>query len=224
MPVFSSEPPPSDRPKNLKLVRTPIKGNLTAMVLSDEILGCNTHFWGGRTVPCEAPNCPACDDGSPTRWHGYLAIWLPNDNIKLLYEFTEGVADTLLQYRKANGTLRGCRIVASRARAVPNGRVLLKTSSVDLSKYPVPPAPDVAKLLLHMWDLPGKAFKADRKVEGHPQLDATPEVLDKMRRTGSTRVEHAPPNPANDPQPVTESLAAAAAAAIKKAKRKGATK
>jgi len=221
MPTFSSAPPETDRPKNLKLIRTPIKGQLQAMVLSDEICGCSTHFWGGRTVPCEAPNCPACDDGSPTRWHGYLVIWLPNDNIKLIWEFTEGVADTLLSYRKANGTLRGCKITASRARAVPNGRVLLKTSTCDLSKFSVPPCPEVEKILLNMWDLPGKAFEKKRKIEGHPHLDPVPEVLDKMHRTGSTqRNRNSPPSAHGDRDSVTP-LAAAARSAIDAAKRKG---
>lgn len=181
MPIFTNRPPEPDRPKNWKLIRTPAKTPLRALVLSDDIVGCNTHFWGGRTVPCEGPHCPACADGSPTRWHGYIAIWLPPDNIRLLFEFTDGPAELLAQYRAANGTLRGCKIEASRIKPVPNARVLLKTSRIDLSKYPLPDAPDICKMLLQMWELPGKAFDSPAAAADTKNLQPIAPIIKRMR-------------------------------------------
>jgi hypothetical protein len=190
MPVFNDRPPRRDAPKPLDLLRTPMHGGFKAICLSDNVLGCSTHFWGGRTVPCEDPNCPACDAGSPTRWHGYIAAWNPTTNYKFIFEFTDTAADVFLQYRSANGTLRGCKFDAHRSKPVPNGRVLINTSAIDQTKFPLPDEPNLTAILLNIWKLPGKAFESRHAVEGAPTLDTVPEILDQMHGRLPTKGNH----------------------------------
>jgi len=63
----------------LPLVRTPANRSLKAVVTSDALIGTDTHFWGGHTVPCERPECDACNHGIAYRWHGYLSAYNPLD-------------------------------------------------------------------------------------------------------------------------------------------------
>lgn len=179
MPSFNDAPKKTDRPKPMDLIRTPTKGILSGIVLAEAITGCETHYWGGRTVPCEHPDCPACDDASPTRWHGYLPIWSPKDNATFIWEFTEQAADALLAYRDKYNTLRGCGIHARRAKPIPNGRIVVSTQPVDLLKYTLPALPDVQKILLTIWNLPGKAFQKARNANGDNTLTPAQEVLNR---------------------------------------------
>jgi hypothetical protein len=181
MPNFTNTPPEHDRPKNLKLIRTPIKCPMKGIITCDDVVGCNTHFFGGRTTPCEAPDCPACNDGFPIRWHGYLTVWFPTDCIQVLYEFTDTAAPAILAYRTQHGTLRNAKITATRHKPIPNGRVNIKLERIDVSQWSIPSPPNVTEILLRMWEMPLKSFAARRKLEGMPQLSAVPEVCDRMR-------------------------------------------
>ncbi len=63
MPTWSHEPPQDPRGQSFEIVRAPIGQPLTAIVTSDHLVGCYTHFWKRRTIPCEGSGCRLCLDG-----------------------------------------------------------------------------------------------------------------------------------------------------------------
>jgi len=95
------------------------------VITSPDLLGCNTHFFGGHTVPCETPECEACLKGIPWRWHGYLAAIQAQTHAHFIFEFTAQAGDTFREYFQLHGTLRGCIFQAERMHHRPNGRVIL---------------------------------------------------------------------------------------------------
>jgi hypothetical protein len=153
MPRFSNAPPADQKEFALPIMRTPAHGKFQAIVTSEDLLGCNTHWWGGRTVPCEAPDCEACREGSPYRWHAYCSAFIPKTAIHVLFECTAQASETLVQYRVAHGTLRGCLIDAYRWRSAPNGRVIIRATPAAQPPDTLPKPPDLLKVLTVIWQL-----------------------------------------------------------------------
>jgi hypothetical protein len=153
MPTYSNEPPNDPRGHSLTLKRTPINRALIAIVTSPDLVGCPTHFWGGRTVPCENPDCEPCRNGMPWRWHSYLSAWDTNTRIHFLYESTARATEPFVTYRKAYGSLRGCHFRARRANSAINSRVYIETQPADLEKIKLPQPPDLIKCLAIIWNL-----------------------------------------------------------------------
>jgi hypothetical protein len=154
MPNWLNRPPDDDCVCPYRIRRTPTSGYLQGIVLSDDLLGCNTHFFRGRTMPCEAPNCLPCTEGVPWRYHSYLASVQYDTNVAFLLELTAQASDSFLTYRKTHGTLRGCLFRAQRATPRPNGRVVIQTKPADLSSRVLPDEPNLIKLLCHIWNVP----------------------------------------------------------------------
>jgi hypothetical protein len=153
MPDFTREPPPLPDGFIYRIIRTPAKGAIQAIVTSPEVVGCNTHFVNSRTVPCEGlGTCPMCDDGHSRRWHGYLAAILTNCLEHILFEFTAHASDTFKNYYLAHTTLRACAFKAYRPSQRPNGRVVIHTSPADEARFPLPEPPDLRKILCHIWN------------------------------------------------------------------------
>ena len=74
MPTWRTELPPEGKNRGYDLKRTPTSAPLIAIITSTDLLVCDTHYWHGRTTPCERQcnaegrtiddtQCPAC--GSP---------------------------------------------------------------------------------------------------------------------------------------------------------------
>lgn len=63
MPTFSSDVPIDPRGPAFPIVRTPISRPLTAIVTSPNLVGCYTHYFKGRTIPCEGSGCRLCMEG-----------------------------------------------------------------------------------------------------------------------------------------------------------------
>jgi len=150
---FQNDPPKDPRGTSLTLMRTPANRGLTAIILSDDLLGTNTHFYHGRTRPCNNEECDACADGMPWRWHAYFAIWSPSLNRAALFECTAQAAEPFKLYRDAYGTLRGCQFAAKRATTAANSRVIITTRRADLEKIHLPDAPNVIKALSIIWNI-----------------------------------------------------------------------
>jgi len=154
MPVYSNTPPPEASGVAMPIQRTPAARPLTAIITSDDLVGCNTHFWHGHTVPCDPPDCEPCKDCIPYRWHAYCAAYLPNTSLHFLFECTAAAAEQLVQYRRAYGTLRGCQFTAYRWRQSPNGRVIIRTQQSATPTDALPKAPDLKRVLAILWQLP----------------------------------------------------------------------
>jgi len=154
MPTWSNAVPTDPRGQGLPLLRTPAGRTLTAVVTSTDLIGCNTHFWGGHTMPCEAPECEACQAGVAYRWHGYLAAFNPADQLHFIFEMTAQAAQTFINYRNEHKTIRCCQFQAYRWQQKRNGRVILKCEPSAIVPSALPRAPDLGKIMAIIWRLP----------------------------------------------------------------------
>lgn len=157
MPHWSNTPPDRSGPRPLPIVRTPVGRSLYATIISDKMLGCPTHFWGGRTTPCEAPDCEACNAGSPTRWHGYLIVFDERCRTSSILEIPDAAAEQLTLLAHSLPTLRGATIKASRTKSTRNARVLIELQPPSLEQKNLPRAAPLETLLALIWKLPTTA-------------------------------------------------------------------
>jgi hypothetical protein len=141
-----------------------------AIVTCDNLVGCPTHFWGGRTVPCEQEECEPCLAGVGWRWHGYVGAYDVNLKLHFLFEVTARCSEAFGHYRNAHGTLRGCLFRATRPSNKPNGRVYLETKSADLQKTAIPDEPDIERVLAMIWNIPLPSITEARQVKKLPAI------------------------------------------------------
>lgn len=154
MPTWTHSPPDDPRGQGLPLLRTPAARNLEAVVTSEKLIGTDTHFWGGHTIPCERPECEACNHGVAYRWHGYLSAYHPQEQLHFIFEMTAQAAQTFTEYLKEHGTLRCCRFIAYRWQRRRNGRVIIKCEHSAFATHSLPNAPDLAKVMAIIWRIP----------------------------------------------------------------------
>lgn len=154
MPNFTNLPPADSSSPGFRLIRTPAGHPLHAYVLSENLIGCNTHFINNRTVPCDAPDCDPCQNGIGWRWHGYLLVLTANTQETVIFECTARASACFSEYRERYGTTRGAAFKAERLNNRPNGRVLIQAKPADLTKVNLPKAQPVTKLLCHIWNIP----------------------------------------------------------------------
>lgn len=170
MPTYTNQiPAPSSGPA-LPIRRTPPQTPLIAIVTSDDLIGTYTHYFKGRTQPCETPNCEPCQEGIPFRWHAYLSAWETKTALHFIFETTAAGAEPFTDYRDHHGTLRGCLFQAKRWLQRPNGRLLIQTKPVDLKEIRLPQPPDLIKCLAILWNLSDNhlapdGYRPDRKMK-----------------------------------------------------------
>ncbi len=163
MPNWSNRPPKDPRGTALPIIRTPAGRPLVAIVTSESLLGCATHWYKGRTVPCSAPSCDACLDGFSWRWHGYVGVFNFETHKHYILELTAQACDPLVAYQDHYGTLRGCLIEATRVPKKFNGRVTIRCKPGDLEKHKLPPAPNLENSLAVLWNLPLPEVEIDSR-------------------------------------------------------------
>ena len=161
MPHWTKGPPQDPRGQGLPIVRTPATGYLRAIVTSPILIGCDTHYWGGHTVPCERPECEACNSGIAYRWHGYLTAYNPNDQLHFIFEMTAQAANPFNEYLQTNGTLRCAQFEAWRWKHTRNGRVLIKVEHSATPSSALPAAPDICRVMAIIWRLPTPNVQVD---------------------------------------------------------------
>ena len=186
MPTWRKELPPEGKNHGYDLRRTPTNGSLIAIITCEELLVCDTHYWHGRTMPCEREcnnegrtiddtHCPACVEKAAWRTHVYVSAFDAKKREHFIFECTTHAAKTLQEYRDAAGTLRGCILNACRPKGTPNGKVSILTHAADLSKCSPPAAPNIPDALAVIWRLPRTA------------LAEQVEKIDGMKRNGQGR-------------------------------------
>lgn len=153
MPVFESRPPANASQSGYRLIRTPAGHALRAVVISDNLVGCRTHFVGNRTIPCEAPECEPCQSGVAWRWHAYLLVLVESTQEIVIFETTAIASKSFAAYHDRNGTTRGCLFEAERIKGRANGRVLIRCRPADLQRLTLPPDQPVELLLCHIWNV-----------------------------------------------------------------------
>jgi hypothetical protein len=167
---FSNLPPKPLGERAMPLKRTPPNGRLKAVITCDDLIGTNTHFFGGHTVPCTTVDCDACLKGVPWRWHGYVSAMQASTRLHFIFEFTAQAADTFREYFALHNTLKGCIFTAERMHHRPNGRVILHVSPGDLANLNLPKPPDLEACLRIIWHLPAKTTNNNKRHKGHEQI------------------------------------------------------
>jgi len=154
MPTFNHQPPDDLGRSGYRLLRTPPAHAMIGYVLSDTLVGCNTHWVNNRTQPCEAPDCDPCNSGIPWRWHGYLICSLERTQEVIIFEMTARASRAFAAYHERHGTTRGAHFKSERLNGRHNGRLLIQVKPADLAKIHLPKAPPIEKLLCHIWNIP----------------------------------------------------------------------
>lgn len=165
MPTWSNRLPPEGNHMGFQLRRTPTAATLGGIITCDIFLVCDTHFWHGRTVPCEREvndegktlddsNCPACREKQGYRTHVYVSAFDPKRREHFLFECSTNAAKAFAEYHEAASTLRGCAFHASRAKQTPNGKVSIVCCTANMANVQLPQPPDLAKALCVIWRIP----------------------------------------------------------------------
>jgi hypothetical protein len=156
MPTFTRHVPEDPRGPAFPILRTPAGRPLTAIITSPDLVGCFTHYFKGRTIPCEGPDCEAHQAGVPYRWHAYQSAYILSTSLHFLFECTAQAASHFTDYREAHQTLRGCEFEARRMNNRPNARILIRCRPAQLQGITLPTPPDLVKCLSILW-----GFSAD---------------------------------------------------------------
>jgi len=168
---FTNRPPVDDTGPNLRLRRTPTFGKLVAIVTSTDLVGCPTHFFNKRTVPCEPPDCPACAAGYSWRWHGYLSATDIKTHEHFLFEMTAQATEPFVEYREQHHNLVGCLFEASRLGEHPNGRVIIRCKPTDLTQVKLPSPPNLPACLCHIWNIATPEAEVQGRSKNVPRIN-----------------------------------------------------
>lgn len=180
MPQFSNVAPKDPRGFTLHLVRCPSGNSLTGIVTSDDLIGCPTHYWHGRTVPHEEVNCPACKDGQEWRWHSWLSAFNPRNHEAFIFESTARVTDLFTAYRDSHGGLRGCKFRAQRRSTAPNARVYLELAPANLQDVQLPDPPDLLRCMCSIWNIPLPNLDVEGILHSIPRVVVKPDGNGKL--------------------------------------------
>jgi len=192
MPTWRTELPAEGTNRGYDLRRTPTNGNLVAIITCDDLLVCDTHYWHGRTTPCEREfnpegktiddsHCPACVEKQAWRTHVYVSAFDGKRRDHFIFECTTHAAKTLQEYRQAAGTLRGCILNACRPKSTPNGKVSILTHAADLTRCSLPAAPSIPDALAVIWRLPRTALEEHSTRQNATELRTNAKRLRPMR-------------------------------------------
>ena len=197
VPTWTHELPADRKHMGFDLRRTPPDKPLIAIVTAEQMTITATHFWGGRTVPCERPDCEACNASVPYRTHVYLSAFDPKTHDHFIFECTSNAAKAFQEYQKANETLRGCLFSASRPKHTRNGKVVIITRPADLTRVTIPRPPNLILALSVIWRLPTPAIREAYNLAG------TSRITTDSARTAAMRTQD---DNAADPPSIAEIL------------------
>lgn len=186
MPLFNSKAPAEADHSGYRLIRTPAAHALLAHVVSNNLVGCNTHFVNNRTVPCEQPDCDPCQSGIGWRWHGYLLILIDATQELAIFETTARASAAFSAHFERYQTLRGAHFKAGRINNRPNGRVLIQVKPGDLQRVTLPPDQPVEKLLCHIWNIPPVTVE---KTAAKPRMPFEHATVDRAKDTEPIHID-----------------------------------
>lgn len=173
------------------LKRTPPAEPLLGIVVSHEITVVETHFWGGRTLPCEREQvlddgtvvqsgCRACNAAVPLREHVYIAAVDPKTNVPFIFECTGHSSKTFEEHQKVHGVLRGCCFIAERPKKYKRAQVVIQTKQADLGRRRLPEPPDIPAFLSTVWQLPIYGLTMDKGPQPSKKAIVQKEALEQM--------------------------------------------
>lgn len=201
MPTFTNRPPDDPRGHSLPLLRTPARGQLSGIVTTNDMIGCPTHFHQGRTQPCDVEDCDACHHGIPWRWHAWVGAFNVRNHQAFIFEMTARVASIMVNYREANGGLRGCAFRAQRRTTSPNSRVFLECQPADLQSIDLPQPPDLAACMAIIWNIATPTVDVGGMMRKMPRINVDKNGNGKLVTPDGAIIE-----PGNESGPATPTL------------------
>jgi len=174
---FSEDMPEDEDGLAFEIRRVPTSGKVKGVILSDGLVCRQTHWWGGRTVPCSDVGCAPCAENTERRWHGWVALYSLERQTTVIIELTAKSIKPLREWRKDFGTLRGAELTLGRVGKKINGRVFASLARGPVAVDLLPSSPDVQLLLLKLWGLepglPGLGIAVAKlhSVNGHGGIE-----------------------------------------------------
>ena len=192
MPTYSNCLPPQTQTKGYDLRRTPADKPLKGIITCEEMIGCYTHWWGGRTVPCEDETCEACKANTPARWHCYLSILEAGSRDHFIFECTGKAALAFADWKNTDQKLRGALMTAHRPKRRRNSRVEIILRPYDISGIVLPEPPDLIKAMSVIWQIPDTAAKTEGAIRQIPRVKTDPEILNRQRYNAADGLQPEP--------------------------------
>lgn len=181
MPKFSNCLPDKTQTQGYDLRRTPPDKPLKGIITCYDLIGCYTHWWGGRTVPCENETCEACKANTPARWHCYLSILEAGSRDHFIFECTGKAAAAFMEWKESDQKLRGAMMYAHRPKRRRNSRVEIILKPFDISGVILPEPPDLERAMSVIWQIPADAVKVEGAIQQIPQVKTDPKILNAQR-------------------------------------------
>lgn len=153
MPIWTTNPEGAGQKTNYRILRCPTGRPITGVVLDDEFVGTNLHYWKGRSKPCEGATCEACEAGHRPRWKGYVHLYSPQTKTIVIFEFTERVVHEFRAFQTRFGSLRGACITARRLNSKVNGPLLLEFAEGRQDGALLPQVTDLREILCRIWEV-----------------------------------------------------------------------
>ncbi len=181
MPTFSNSLPDKTERRGYDLRRTPADKPIKGLITCDKLIGCYTHWWGGRTMPCENEGCEACQSNTPSRWHCYLSLFESGTHDHIIFECTAKAALPITEFLQDNPTLRGIMLTAWRPKRRRNARVEIFLKPIDISSVKLPKAPDLIQVMSVIWQLPGAAVASKSAERSMAKITTDQKILNAQR-------------------------------------------
>ena len=152
-PAWQDDPPTTNLLPHLPLIRIkpgqPTKGIIT----STQICGVPTHYYGRRTLPCLADECPGCKAQLAKRWEGYISVWTFAPSHHVIWALTTAAACGLKDTAPNFTDLRGLCLTIARAGKHNNSQLRARCDPYEALQMRLPTAPDLRAHLLHIWGM-----------------------------------------------------------------------
>jgi hypothetical protein len=161
IPRWQDDPPPERMLPHMPLVRVKPGVMLSGAVTTTQIHGVPTHYYGRRTLPCLADDCPGCAKQMPSRWEGYIGLWSSRPSKHLIVALTPGAATGIIDTAKDPKNLRAVYVEICRTGRAANSRLVASCKELEIPSSHLPPIPDLRAHLLHIWGLDLDPTKID---------------------------------------------------------------
>lgn len=150
---WKNKPPAPTEFAGVRLIRVATGKDFEGIITSNGLVGHDTHWWKRRTVPCTSPDCAACCDGTPARWHGYISVYCTRNHAHYVLEMTSLAAAAVDDFAERHGDLRGSLIRAARQGNRPNSPVAIAVYAHDSDLRTLPRAINLEHFLETIWSL-----------------------------------------------------------------------
>lgn len=150
-PFFQRRPTEGGGPIAYRLLRLKAADKFSGVVLSSDMIGCYTHWWGGRTQPCVGKECKACKANSETKWKGWMACLITKTAEIVITEFTHATVDEVTRFFDQHRTFKGSTVRLVRIGPRANGKLAVSFNDTRSQYTLLPECPNVPAILARMW-------------------------------------------------------------------------